>query len=69
MEIVQRESVKIVNAHLVSGPINTLEDEEVLDLLKRHGSISRVLPINDPESKYHDHTIVDQTTTLDQLLN
>lgn len=48
MEIVQKESVKILNALLVSGPINTLEDEEVLDLLKQHGSIARVLPILSP---------------------
>ena len=59
MEVVQKESIKISNALLLSGPINTLEDEEVLDLLKRHGSITRVLPINDPESKYHDHSIVE----------
>lgn len=59
MEIVQKENIKVSNALLISGPNNILESEEVLDLLKRHGSITRVLPINDPESKYHDHTIVE----------
>ncbi|KAL1258010.1 hypothetical protein QQF64_011254 [Cirrhinus molitorella] len=59
MEVVQKESVKIVTALLVNAPVSILEDEGVLDLLKRHGSIARVIPIHNPESKYHDHTIVE----------
>ncbi|KAF4115066.1 hypothetical protein G5714_002555 [Onychostoma macrolepis] len=59
MEVVQKESVKIVTSLLVNGPVSTLEDEGVLDLLKRHGSIARVIPVNNLESKYHDHTIVE----------
>lgn len=59
MEIVQKESVKIVNALLVNGPVSTLEDEGVLDLLKRHGSIERVIPINNLESNNHDQIIVE----------
>lgn len=64
MEVVQKESVKIVTALLVNGPVSTLEDEGILDLLKRHGSIARVIPVNNPESKYHDHTIVEYNSGL-----
>lgn len=64
MEIVQKESLKIVNALLVSGPVRNFEDKGVFVLIKRHGSIARVIFINNPESKYHDHTIVEYNSGL-----
>lgn len=61
MDIVQKESIKISNALLVDGLIDIAEDEGVLDTLKRHGSIARLIPIHDTDSKYHNHTIVEYT--------
>ncbi len=62
--VVQKESVKTVTALLVNGPVSTHEDKGILDLLKHHGSIARVIPVNNPESKYHDHTIVKYNSGL-----
>lgn len=48
-----------ITSLLVDGPVSTLEDEGLFNLLKRHGSIARVIPVSNMESKYHDHTIVE----------
>ncbi len=64
MDVVQMESVKISTALLVNGPVSTLEDEGILNLLKRQDSIARDISVNNPESKYHDHTIAEYNSGL-----
>ncbi len=64
MEVARRENVKISTALLVNGPVSTIENEGILDLLNRHGSIARVIPVNNTESDYHDHTIVEYNSGL-----
>lgn len=58
MEIVQTESVKVPNSLLVSGPTRT-DDDEIFDYLKTHGSISRLILIDDKGSEYYQQTIVE----------
>ena len=51
MDIVLTESVKIPNAVLVSGLTNTKVDNEVFDLLKQYGSISRIIRVPSTDSE------------------
>lgn len=53
MDIILTKSVKIPNAVLVSGLTNTEVDNEIFDLLKQYGSISRIIkvPSTDPETQ------------------
>lgn len=53
------KGVKIPNAALIRGVTGTDKDEEILDFLKKYGSVDRVLPITDPNSKSGRSIIVE----------
>ena len=56
------ENIKIPNAVLVNGVIETDDDhdyEEVVDFLKQYGAINRTEIIKDTESQYHNYLVVE----------
>lgn len=62
MDVVDRENVKIPNAVLVSG-LEGKDDEEILEFLKKYGSIQRTIYIDqDPNSEFHTNLIVEYTS-------
>ena len=69
MEVIQKEGVKIPNSLLVSGLVNTPDDQELYDFLKQHGSIQRTIQIDLPRSEKGDQIIVEYTagTALQSL--
>lgn len=54
MDIVHQSVVKIPNAIIVSGLTEMTQDEEILDYLKTHGKIDRVIPVDDPTSEFYN---------------
>ncbi|XP_039895807.1 uncharacterized protein LOC120738577 [Simochromis diagramma] len=61
MEVVTRELVKIPNSVMVEGLTWTEVDNEVQSYLETHGSINRVLRIDEPNSEFHNNAIVEFT--------
>ncbi|KAI2652538.1 Zinc finger CCHC domain-containing protein 12 [Labeo rohita] len=59
MKVIEEKGIKIPNAILVSGITGTEIDEEVLDFLKEYGSISRTIPIIDPNTESQKSLIVE----------
>lgn len=59
MDIVKDEKINVRNSVIVIGLTQTEVDEELESHLKRYGSISRVLVIDDPKSEYHLCSIVE----------
>lgn len=59
MDIVTRESVKILNSVIISGLTMTEVDNELQSYLETHGSVNRVLSIDDPGSEFHSSVIVE----------
>lgn len=59
MDIVTLESVKIPNSVIVSGLTMTEVDNELPSYLETHGSVNRVLSIDDPGSEFHGSAIVE----------
>lgn len=59
MEVVARENVKVPNSVVVSGLTDTESDQDVADFLSRYGRIGRTIRVDDPESPYHRHAIVE----------
>lgn len=73
MDVVLRESVRIPNSVVVSGLTGSETDEEVSTFLQKYGSINRYFRLDDPESDYHKHMIIEFTHetamhTLEPLL-
>lgn len=58
MEFVLRSGIKIPNAVLVSGVVESPDDEEVLEFLKQYGSF-RVVSVDDSTSEYFKNLIVE----------
>lgn len=61
MDIVKRENVDVSNAVIVSGLTFTETDQDLETWLLRYGSISRNLLIDDPNSEFHQHAIMEFT--------
>lgn len=61
MDIVTRENVDVSNAVIVSGLTFTETDQDLETWLLRYGSISRNLLIDDPNSEFHQHAIMEFT--------
>lgn len=60
MDFIQRSGIKIPNAIIVSGVTEVADDtEQVLDFLKKYGSIERVLPVSDMSSEFYQNLIVE----------
>ncbi|KAK7883207.1 hypothetical protein WMY93_029381 [Mugilogobius chulae] len=59
MDFIQQESVKIPNSVIVNEIAGDEQCDEVVELLKRYGSISRVMKVDDSTSKLHQSLIVE----------
>lgn len=73
MDVVLSESVRIPNSVVVSGITGSETDEEVSTFLQKYGSINRYFRLDNPESDYHKHMIIEFTHetamhTLEPLL-
>lgn len=58
MDLLESLGVKIPNALLVSG-FPDYDTEEIEDFLSQYGDIDRSLPINSPDSEFHNMLIVE----------
>lgn len=61
MDIVKRENVNVSNSVIVSGLTLTETDQDLEIWLLRYGSINRNLLIDDPNSEFHRHAIIEFT--------
>ncbi|XP_059183420.1 uncharacterized protein LOC131962436 [Centropristis striata] len=59
MDVIQMSSVKIPNSVIVSGIAGTETDEELYDVLKRYGSIQRIIPVDFAEPASGKQVIVE----------
>lgn len=64
MDFIQRSSVKIPNAVIVDGITGLYQDEEVIDFLKKYGSIQRTVLVDDESSEFHKNLIVEYSSGL-----
>lgn len=58
MDFVVSSGVKVPNAVIVSGLLETPEDEEILDFLKRYGSM-RLVPVTDVNSEFYKNLVIE----------
>lgn len=63
MEFIGRKGVNILNAVVVSGVTNTERDEELIDCLKKYGSIAQYFMVDDLTSLFHKNLIIEFSTT------
>lgn len=59
MDFIQKYSVKIPNAVIVDKVTGLIHDEEVIDFLKKYGSIQRTVLIDDVSTEFHKNLIVE----------
>lgn len=59
MEVVVTEGIKVPNAVIVSEVTGTEDDEKLLEVLQKYGSIAKVIKVEDPESEFHQNLIVE----------
>uniref|UniRef100_A0A3Q3AL30 CCHC-type domain-containing protein n=1 Tax=Kryptolebias marmoratus TaxID=37003 RepID=A0A3Q3AL30_KRYMA len=62
MDIIERKSVKVPNAVIISEVTGDEQIEEVTEFLKRFGSISRVIKVDDMESEFFQSIIFEYNT-------
>ncbi|XP_038135185.1 uncharacterized protein LOC119779585 [Cyprinodon tularosa] len=59
MDFVAQTGINIAQAVLISGVTNTSSDNEILDILRTHGSLKTVLSVSDPKSTFYKNLIVE----------
>lgn len=59
MDFVEKYAVKVPNAIIVSGVTDRDKDKEVFEFLEQHGTIRRVLAVDDDSSAFHKSQIVE----------
>ncbi|XP_054872810.1 zinc finger CCHC domain-containing protein 12-like [Amphiprion ocellaris] len=64
MDFIEQSGVKIPNSVIVCGLTNSEKDENVLDFLKRYGSIQNVVSGNDKASEYYQNLIIEFSSGL-----
>lgn len=62
MDVIDRQSVKIPNAVIVSGIAGDEQTEEVVEFMKQYGSISRVIQVDDRTSKFHQCIVIEYSS-------
>lgn len=70
MDFVLSSGIKVPNAVIVSGVLNSSDDEGVLEILKQYGSF-RVVPVVDPNSEFFKNLIVEyrSSNSIDALID
>lgn len=63
MDIFEKLQIVISHAVLVDKATGTEADEEVLDFLKLYGSISRMINVDDKDSDFFGHLVVEFSTS------
>ncbi|KAJ8011863.1 hypothetical protein DPEC_G00062700 [Dallia pectoralis] len=58
MEFIMSSGIKVPNAVIVSGLLESPEDEEIMDFLKKYGSM-RLVPVTDINSEFYKKLIVE----------
>lgn len=59
MDFIQKYSVKIPNAVIVDKLTGLIHDEEVIDFLKKYGSIQCTVLVDDVSTEFHKNLIVE----------
>lgn len=59
MDIIQSKKIKVPNSVLVSGLSGTDVDDEVVDFLKKYGSIERVVKIESSDADFKNTAVVE----------
>lgn len=59
MEVVVTEGIKVPNSVVVSGVTGTDDDEKLFEILQKHGSISKMVTVQDPKSDFYQNLIVE----------
>lgn len=59
MEVVVNEGIKVPNSVVVSGVTGTDDDEKLIEILEKHGSISKIVTVQDPKSDFYQNLIVE----------
>lgn len=60
MEVIVTEGIKVPNAVIVSGVTgNEDDDDKLLEVLQKYGSIAKIIKVEDPESEFHQNLIVE----------
>ena len=66
MDFVQRAGVKVPNAVIVTGVTgNEEQDDQVIDFLKKYGTVERSLYVDDDSSPFYKNLIVEYSTSED----
>ncbi|GAA6084697.1 uncharacterized protein LOC109202349 [Tachysurus ichikawai] len=58
MEFIMSSGIKIPNAVVVSGLLESPENEEIIDFLKKYGSM-RLVPVTDINSEFYKNLIIE----------
>ncbi|KAF4097842.1 hypothetical protein G5714_021850 [Onychostoma macrolepis] len=58
MEFITSSGIKVPNAVMVSGLLESPEDEEIIDFLRKYGS-TRLVPVTDTNSEFYKNLIVE----------
>lgn len=58
MEFITSSGIKVPNAVMVSGLLESPEDEEIIDFLKKYGSM-RLVPVTDINSEFYKNLIIE----------
>lgn len=61
MDVIKSANINVQNSLIISGSPNAESDKELFEHLKQHGSIKRFLSINAPNTKFHEHVVVEYT--------
>lgn len=62
MDVIQSKGVKVPNSLLISGLVNSEEDEEVLGFLKQFGPINRIIEVTEQTSEFFGKAIVEYSS-------
>lgn len=62
MDVIQSKGVKVPNSLIISGLVNSDEDEEVFEFLKQFGSIDRIIKVSEQTSEFCGKAIVEYSS-------
>ncbi|XP_026160653.1 paraneoplastic antigen Ma1 homolog [Mastacembelus armatus] len=61
MNFIEEAGVNVAHSVIVSGVTNTEKDDEIIDCLKRYGSIKKITFVDDSNSLFYNNLIVEYT--------
>ncbi|KAL3053059.1 hypothetical protein OYC64_005563 [Pagothenia borchgrevinki] len=61
MEVIKAANINIQNSIIINGSPKVQSDKELDEHLKQYGSIAKMVSIDAPNTKFHEHVIVEYT--------